>query len=135
YRLRRFVGESCIDVLKYDGKHSGRVSGCVVVASTTGCRTAHCASSLPPRCAMSPNRVRRLFSTLAALGALPLLAASAQAQNGNISGRVTDSTNNTPVANAQVEAVAVGGRPYATTANSEGVYRIVDIPAGTYTVT
>jgi len=72
---------------------------------------------------------RRAFALLAALPllALPRLAA---AQGGTLAGTVTDSAK-TPLPGAQVTVV---GTRFAGTSGTDGRYRIVGVPAGSYTV-
>ncbi len=81
-------------------------------------------------------RVRRvLFSTLAALAAIPIAAAMLAAQTGAITGKVTDAVSGRPLENAQVQAQLTGGVSYGAISNAEGAYRVVNLPDGVYTVT
>ncbi len=81
---------------------------------------------------MSLSVVRRCASRLAALfGVLALSATPVLAQNGTIAGRVTDAAKGGPVAAAQVQ---VAGINLGTVSAEDGTYRIVNVPAGTYTV-
>jgi TonB-linked SusC/RagA family outer membrane protein len=79
--------------------------------------------------------LRRLSSRLEAgalaLGLLTGIAATAAAQQGTISGRVTETGTGRPVADARV--IVVGTSLFATT-NSEGRYAIRGVPAGTANV-
>ena len=85
---------------------------------------------------MSLFRVRRLMSaTLFALGVLPVMAARLAAQSGIITGKVTDAATRRPIENAQVQAQMVGGQSYGAIAGADGVFRVVNLPDGTYTVT
>ncbi len=67
----------------------------------------------------------------AIVGALALAASPLLAQNGTIAGRVTDAVTGAPVASVQVQVagINVGG-----SSTADGTYRIVNVPAGSYTV-
>ncbi len=81
---------------------------------------------------MSLSVVRRFAARLAALvGVLAVSATPLLAQNGTITGRVTDAAKGTPVAAAQVQ---VAGINLGTVSGEDGTFRIVNVPAGTYTV-
>lgn len=72
---------------------------------------------------------RTLFATLAALALLP---AAGFAQNGTISGRVTDAATGQGLGNAVVQ---VQGTSRRAATNVQGQYSINEVPAGQYTVT
>ena len=75
-----------------------------------------------------------LRRTLVALAGLALAATGASAQNGTITGRVTDAEGGTPVVGAAVRALTALGTPAAATmTNDDGQYRLSVAP-GTYTV-
>lgn len=77
--------------------------------------------------------VRGLASRLSALVALSVFAATAAAQTGTISGKITDSLG-APVAGARVTAIS-GLRTAATVVSGEdGTFRIGGLSAGTYAV-
>lgn len=66
------------------------------------------------------------------VGALLLLApASAFAQGGIVVGRVTDAGSSTAVAGA---SVVIEGSTLESTSGSDGRYRLVNVPAGSYTL-
>ena len=75
--------------------------------------------------------LRFLRQCAAALLLLSGAASAAQAQNGTISGRVTDAASGAPVAAAQVQVAGLG---LGTVSGDDGAYRIVNVPAGTYTL-
>src|ERR1041385_6381815 len=68
---------------------------------------------------------------------LPLLVAvTARAQTGTITGRITESLSGQPVGNATVYALRAGGNGNVTTRSAaDGKYTLANLPAGTYTVT
>jgi len=70
----------------------------------------------------------RLLVTFLFLCLAPPLAA----QNGTITGRITDTESGQPLDGAQVQVVG-GGESTGALANADGVYRI-QLPAGTYSV-
>jgi len=79
-------------------------------------------------------RVRRVLpSTLLALGALPVVAAGLAAQAGTITGKVTNAESGRPIENATIKA-AGGGTSYGAVSGADGAFRIVNLPAGSYTV-
>lgn len=64
-----------------------------------------------------------------------LFVAPAAAQTGTITGRLTGADTGRPLVGALVEAVADGGAVSGSgLSNQDGVYRITNLPAGTYTV-
>ena len=67
----------------------------------------------------------------AIVGALALAASPLLAQNGTIAGRVTDAATGAPVASVQVQ---VAGINIGGSSTADGTYRIVNVPAGSYTV-
>ncbi len=77
-------------------------------------------------------RIRRWIGRAGATAALAALAAfaPAHAQDGTISGQVTDATSLQPLDGAQVYIV---GRARGVLTNAQGRYRLT-MPAGTYTV-
>ena len=80
-------------------------------------------------------RVRRLLiSTLLAFGALPVVAAGLAAQSGTITGKVTNAESGRPIENATVKAAVAGGMSYGAVSGADGAFRIVNLPAGSYTV-
>lgn len=80
---------------------------------------------------MSASRLRRLFIILG----LMLFAAPAAAQSGSIIGRVTEATTGRPVAGARVEARTSGALAGGATTDDNGQFRIVNLAAGTYSLT
>ena len=83
---------------------------------------------------MAVPRVRRVFLTiLTALLALPLLASTALAQAGVITGKVTSAEGGTPIADVTVEALG-GTKSYVAVTGDDGVFRIVNVADGTYTL-
>src|SRR5690606_37843029 len=77
---------------------------------------------------------RSLRFLLAAASFLLLAAAPASAQEGAISGRLTDSETGAPLTGARVEAVA-GTRAVATAVSGQdGSYRLANLPPGSCTV-
>ena len=82
---------------------------------------------------MSPLRVRRLCSNaLVALGALSLLGAPLAAQTGTITGKVTDAGSGVPIENAEVRAI--GAQTYGAISGADGIYRLVNLADGSYTI-
>ncbi len=81
---------------------------------------------------MSVKRVRRfLCTTLMAFGPLPLLGATLQAQS-IISGKVTNAETGVPIEGVSVEAV--GAQKASAVTGTDGTFRIVNLPEGTYTI-
>lgn len=78
--------------------------------------------------------VRSLRFLLAAASFLLLAAAPAWAQDGAISGRLTDSETGAPLAGARVEAVAGTRAVASTVSGNDGSYRLANVPPGTYAV-
>ena len=79
---------------------------------------------------MLPTSIRRLLLGVA----ITMLALPAAAQTGTISGRVTEAGSGRGIANVGVRAVS-GLRAVAGAYSDEnGTFRIVNVPAGTYTV-
>ncbi len=66
---------------------------------------------------------------------VPLAAASLAAQTGTITGKVTDAVSGRPLENAQVQAQLEGGLSYGAISGADGVYRVINLPDGSYTVT
>ncbi len=66
--------------------------------------------------------------------ALTLFALPAAAQTGTISGRVTEAGTGRAIANADVRAVSGVSSVFGAHADENGVFRIVNVPPGTYTV-
>src|SRR5689334_963384 len=75
---------------------------------------------------------RRVLHVLASL-ALVALPAAARAQTGTITGTVTESRANLPVAGARVQALSATTVVAATQSRDDGTYRLT-VPAGTYTI-
>jgi len=73
------------------------------------------------------RRSFRRFLCLAFATATPAFA-----QTGSIGGRITDSTTSAPVAGADVRAVSGSSTAGTAIAATDGVYRITNIPPGTY---
>ena len=98
---------------------------------------AHAVSNSSPafyfshaRCLVFAPSLRRLLLGVA----LTVLALPAGAQTGSISGRVTEAGTGRGIANVGVRAIS-GLRAVAGAYSDEnGVFRIVNVPAGTYTV-
>ncbi len=81
-------------------------------------------------------QLRRMISrSWRALLIVPIAAASLAAQSGTITGKVTDAVSGRPLENAQVQAQLAGGVSYGAVSGADGVYRVVNLPDGTYTVT
>jgi len=79
-----------------------------------------------------PRLVTRLLAvTTLSFGIAAVSAASAQAQQSTISGRVSAQGSNEPIAEARVVLV---GTSLFTTSNAEGRYSLRNVPAGTYSV-
>jgi outer membrane receptor for ferrienterochelin and colicins len=83
---------------------------------------------------MALSSVRK-FLTVALLSsaALSLSAAQALAQ-GILAGRVSDAVNGKPLENAQVQIQMDGGPGLGAVSSADGSYRILNVPAGVYTV-
>ena len=80
---------------------------------------------------MPASRLQRLFIILG----LMLLAAPAAAQSGSITGRVTEAEGGRPVAGARIEARASGALAGGATTDESGQFRIINLPAGSYSLT
>src|SRR6266550_809414 len=85
---------------------------------------------LHSRCLMVAPSLRRLLLGVA----LTLFALPASAQTGTISGRVTEAGTGRAIANADVRAVSGVSSVFGAHADENGVFRIVNVPPGTYTV-
>lgn len=57
------------------------------------------------------------------------------AVTGGLAGTVRDASNNNPINSAAVTALSSLGASYPTTTNASGVYQIISVPTGTYTLT
>jgi len=75
------------------------------------------------------RRSFRRFLCLALVTATPALA-----QTGSIGGRITDSTTTAAVTGADVRAMSGTTTAGTAIAGTDGVYRIANVPAGTYDV-
>jgi outer membrane receptor for ferrienterochelin and colicins len=78
--------------------------------------------------------VGRFVSRLSAIVAFVAIAASAAAQSGTITGKVTDVANGKPLASANVQAISGTRTAGTAVAGEDGSYRITGLPAGTYSV-
>ena len=78
----------------------------------------------------APRFVRGLL--VRALGLTALFASSAQAQQGTLTGVVTDETSRQPIAAVQVQVV---GTTRGAVTGENGRYTIANLPAGSYSVT
>lgn len=80
---------------------------------------------------MSLTLVKRLFrSTLLAASAMTMLPiASAVAQTGTITGKVTDAQSGAAIENVEIRAI--GTQTYGAISGADGTYRIVNLPEGT----
>lgn len=74
-------------------------------------------------------------SVLRAIAAVPLVAAALFAQTGSITGKVTDAKSGRPIENAQVQAQLLGGASYGAISGTDGSFRVVNLPDGSYSVT
>lgn len=76
------------------------------------------------------HRWNIVFALVGLTSATPLWA-----QNGSITGTVTDRSTSQPVSGAVVQALgSTGAAAASTTTAANGTYRIAGIPAGTYTI-
>jgi len=82
------------------------------------------------RCPVFAQSLRRLLLGVA----ITALALPAAAQTGAISGRVTEAGTGRGIAGANVRAVSGLSSVYGAVADENGVFRIANVPAGTYTV-
>jgi len=81
---------------------------------------------------MNAFRIRQLLGSAAAILLLAIFAAGpVQAQRGNVTGQVTDKSNQQAVTGASV--LVVGTNLQGRT-NREGRYTITNVPAGQYQV-
>lgn len=78
-------------------------------------------------------RIRIVCSLLAVLGFVGL-AASAQAQAGTVTGRVTQTDGGVAVVGARVELLSGGTAIGSAQVSDAGTYRIGNVPAGTYSL-
>ena len=78
---------------------------------------------------MSARRVSYVLATLAAL-VVPSLGS---AQNGTVTGTVTEGRANLPVGGARVQALTATSVVAATQSRDDGTYRL-SVPAGSYTI-
>ena len=112
------AGESSLDdtcVHTYLWRTPGQFIACVLISKT--------------RCLVFAPSLRRLLLGVA----ITTLALPAAAQTGTISGRVTEAGTGRGLPHVDVRAVS-GFRSIGATSDDNGVFRIVDVPAGTYTV-
>ena len=85
---------------------------------------------------MSVFRVRHFLSnTIRAALAVPFAAALLAAQTGTITGKVTDAISGRAIENSQIQAQVAGGLSYGAISGADGTFRVVNLPAGSYTVT
>ena len=85
-----------------------------------------------PASPVRPVRHRALVGLLA----LAFAAAPAAAQNGTISGRITEALSGQPVGGATISALrAAGGGNATARSTADGKYALTNLPAGAYTVT
>ncbi len=77
-------------------------------------------------------RATRVYSTALSMLGFLLTAGSAAAQQGTLTGKVTDVETGAPVATAQVQVLG-GPQSTGSLTDPQGVYRI-QLPAGTYSV-
>ena len=73
-----------------------------------------------------------LWASVLAIGLTAVVAAVASAQNGSLSGTVTDGTTSQPIGAVQVQIV---GTTRGAVTNEAGRYTIANLSAGTYAVT
>jgi TonB-linked SusC/RagA family outer membrane protein len=73
-----------------------------------------------------------LWALLTAIGLTAVIATPAFAQNGTLSGTVTDAASNQPVGAVQVQVV---GTTRGAVTSEAGRYTIANLPAGTYSLT
>lgn len=80
---------------------------------------------------------RALLVALVASALLPAIVGAQGSRPSVIMGTVFDGTSRAPLAGVSIEAVSDinGDRPHDTTTDSDGAYRLTDLPGGTYTVT
>ncbi len=78
---------------------------------------------------------RTLTATAIALGLVGLSSAQLIAQSGLITGKITDAATGQPIQAAQVQAQAGTGQSLGALSDAQGVYRITNAPAGSYTIT
>lgn len=79
---------------------------------------------------MSASLLRRLFIVLG----ITLLAVPAAAQSGSITGRVIAADGGRPIAGARAVAMISGATAGSATTDESGQFRIVNLAAGTYSV-
>lgn len=85
---------------------------------------------------MALHHARRFFSAaLAWAGVVSLTAAQLSAQSGILSGKVTDAASGKSLENAQVQVQAGAAPSFGAVSGADGVYRVNNLPAGTYTLT
>jgi iron complex outermembrane receptor protein len=78
--------------------------------------------------------VGRFVSRLSAIVAFVAIAASAAAQTGTITGKVTDAANGKPLSSANVQAISGARTAGTAVAGEDGGYRITGLQSGTYSV-
>jgi len=78
--------------------------------------------------------MKRLIRVLGALAFVLLLAASAKAQNGRVSGQVLDMNGN-PWPGITVTLKSDTGRTFTVKTDKDGKYSQIGLPGGTYTIT
>ena len=85
---------------------------------------------------MSLHHVRHLLSAALLMGGVVCLtAAQLSAQTGTIAGRVTDGSSARPLENAQIQVQAGSSPSFGAVSGADGAYRVINLPAGMYTVT
>ena len=78
--------------------------------------------------------VGRFVSRLSAIVAFVAVSVSASAQNGSITGKVTNANTGRAIAGANIAAVS-GARAAATVVSGQdGSFRLTNLPVGTYSV-
>ena len=78
--------------------------------------------------------VGRFVSRLSTIAAFFAISASAAAQTGSITGKVTDAATGRPLAQITVEAISGGQTVASGVTGEDGNYRLKGVAAGTYTV-
>ena len=81
---------------------------------------------------MIATRIHRKLTALSTFAVMTLFGQSASAQNGVITGKVTNTSSGAPIDGARVQATGAGA--YSALSGGDGTYRLVNVASGSYTI-